>query len=119
MKDVAIKWHKSQCYALSLNGGAPAIMYYAMFRYAEVKHQNEVLKRQKVDNCDDTVIVEEGTIEDTMSCQNSPARMADSTEEASSIVTSACVAYRSVAARNPSQESDSDDSVVYAMPFDT
>ncbi len=90
-------------------------MHNAVFRFEQVKNENESLKQRVIDTSDDSV-TEEASMEERH--QNSAV---DNTEEGishSSMFTSACVAYHCVADRNPSQASDSD-SVVYAVPFDT
>ena len=104
-----------------MNENAPAIMHDTMFRFEQLKNQNESLKLQAVDS-DDTVIDQEAATEDRY--LNSEARAADNTEEEmsrahSSIVTSACVAYRCAINRNPSQASERANSVVYDVPFGT
>ena len=81
-----------------------------------MKSQNELLKRRAVDSND--TVIEEAATEDKY--QNSAATASDNTEEEmshSSIVTSACVAYRCVLNRSPSQASERVNSVVYDVPF--
>lgn len=94
-----------------------ACMKCYVYRFEQVKIQNELLKQQAVDG-DDTAVVEEVATEGGHI--NSATNVADNTEDPeemshSSIVTSACVAYRCAVDRNPN---DRVDSVVYAVPFD-
>ena len=96
-------------------------MHDTMFRFEQVKNQNESLKLRAVDS-NDTVIDQEAALATEDRYQNSAARAADNTEEEmshSSIVTSACVAYRCAVNRNPSQASERVNSVVYDVPFGT
>ena len=86
-----------------------------LFRFEQVKNENESLKQRAIIDSNESA-TEEASMEERY--QNSAVDNREERMSHSSIVTSACVAYRSVTDRNPSPASDSD-SVVYAVPFDT